>query len=137
MILKAQALMKMQDTDNDGRRIPFHMLVLTANKELFRKMVMLEEQQKQYEKDSPEYNTLQKQIDECDVSGKLIEHDNCVLSAPRGIHAAKQKLYEREAIKNPNNNANRTRNVLLMPGETYCKIHNSLLFEFNHEQVIY
>ncbi len=124
----------MQGTDASGKRIPFRIGFLTANRE---KWLSKKNKLKQLELLKPgtqEHVNLMAEINAMDVGGKFIEHDNCILSGHRGIHATNIKS---ATARFHNHSDNRTRNIIFLPGNNTRKIHNSLIMRFNEHHVLY
>lgn len=123
MIQKSSALRLMESTRADGSRIPFHVAYITADRAKWKKYQKLSEEDKR--KSS------------LDFGGKLIEHNYCILSGPRGKHATKAKLNAETKQKQPLNSSNRTRNVVMLPARQIRKLHINLITHFNSQEVIY
>lgn len=113
----------MEATHADGSRIPFHVAYITADRSQWKKYQKLSEEDK---KNSS-----------IDFGGRLIEHNNCILSGPRGKHAAKAKLNAEKKQKQPLNSSNRTRNIVMLPAKQIRKLHINLITHFNNQEVIY
>lgn len=129
--------MIMQTPGTDGYRVPFHLLFLTADRSAWNKKIAMKEQLAGMNEDDPGYAALKEGIEKIHCGGRIIEHDNCVISRPRGMHAKRLAEKAGPPTKNPNSNDNRTRNIVFRPSDQIRKMHNSLLFKFNHEDVIY
>jgi hypothetical protein len=120
MIQKSDALRAMEKVSGNGKRIPFQIAFITADRSNWKKFQKLTDDQKKKSSLS--------------IGGKLITHDKCILSGPRGKHVKNKK----EVVKkHPHNSANRTRNIVFLPSGQIRKLHNSLIIQFNHEEVIY
>lgn len=133
-ITKASALRNMNATHHDGTRIPFAIEVITADREKYKQYLRMLEQLSALDQKSAEYELLLDKIKAIDIGGKLLSHHQCVISKPRGIHAAAQA--DRNS-KIPNHSSNRTRNIMLLPSNSIRKIHNSLIVSFNAHEVLY
>lgn len=138
MISKAAALRLMEKTDHNGRRIPFSLTVITADRQQWRKKLQALDRLNLLKEGSEERTRFQQEIDSMDVGGRLIELGECILSGPRGMHAKKKAKPNPDRVsKYPHHGANRTRNIKIVPGMQTRKIHNSLIMEFNNEEVMY
>lgn len=115
-------------------RIPFAIEVITADREKYRKYLNMLDRLSLLDQKSAEYELLLDEIKSIDYGGKLISHQQCVISKPRGIHAVAQA--ERNS-KIPNHSSNRTRNIMFLPSKSIRKIHNSLIVSFNAHEVLY
>lgn len=123
MIQKGAVLRQMEDTKADGSRIPFQIAFITADRDKWKKYQRLSDDEKK--------------SSSIDFGGRLIEHNNCILSGPRGKHAAKAKIEAEHTSRHPHNSANRTRNIIMLPARQTRKLHINLIIQFNHQEVIY
>lgn len=123
MIQKAAALSHMESVTSDGSRTPFHVAYITADREKWKKHQRLSEEEKKKSA--------------IDFGGRLIEHPECILSGPRGMHASKEKLETEKPTRHPRNSAYRTRNIIMLPANQIRKLHINLITHFNHQEVIY
>lgn len=133
-ISKAIALRQMSATDSNGKRKSFALEFITADRDKYRQRKRWLEKLATLDPKSSEHELLLDKIKHLDIGGKLISHHDCLLSQPRGIHAA--ALANKDSIR-PSHSANRTRNIVLMPGNNIRKIHNSLIISFNNHDVFY
>lgn len=138
MITRQAALRTMQEVHHDGERKIFSIAWLTANREQYRKKQNLKAMQNKHAADTAEYKSLQAQIDVIHTGGRLIEHDRCVLSGNRGLHAVREKAIKQDVLlRRINHGKLRTRNIILLPGKNTRTIHNSLVMKLNNEEVMY
>lgn len=124
----------MSATHPDGSRKPFAIEFITANRENFRKRKRMLAHLATLSPKSSDHELLLQQIKDIDIGGKYIAHNECMISRPRGMHV---KTTNSETSIRPNHSANRTRNIVFMPGNQIRKIHNSLIISFNNHEVIY
>src|SRR5688572_30118682 len=143
MLTKGIALKVLESVDNHGARKPCHILFVTADREAWKKKQRLMRRLAALaalDRDTSEFKKLQAEIDSLDVGGRPVQHDNVVLSGPRGIHSKRAKEMKSKAPdsqRNPNHWENRTRNLVFLPSGAVRKMHNSLLFQINHQKVLY
>jgi|ADurb_Ile_03_Slu_FD_contig_21_677605_length_796_multi_2_in_0_out_0_2 hypothetical protein len=123
MIQKSEVLRLMERTKASGTRIPFQIAFITADRAKWKQFQRLSNEEK-----------IKASID---YGGRLITHNQCILSGPRGKHAAARQATPEITVKHPRNSANRTRNIIFLPARQTRKLHNSLIIEFNNEEVIY
>jgi hypothetical protein len=133
IINKSVALRNMEATKSDGSRISFSLEFITANRDNYRKYKALLSQMQSINTSDPHYFEIKQKLQDLDIGGKLINHDQCVLSRPRGKNAKTEMQYK----KKQNHSSNRTRNIALLPGNNIRKIHNALIISFNGHEVLY
>lgn len=154
MIDKAQVLRQMQETTANGLRREFAIGVITAQREVWFERKRLLAKLNELDAGTDEFVQLSKKIDALDLGGRFIEHDTCILSGPRGMHvnshltpspsprgegSNSRSNGDGRNIRTvkPNHSSNRTRNIVFLPGNHIRKIHNSLVFLFNGQEVMY
>ena len=143
MISKNEALKQMETTAH-GKRVPFSIAFITADRAAWEKKKRLLQELKALKPETEEYRQLEHRINALDVGGRIIEHHDCVLSGSRGMHVKNASTNNEsntnirtEAAKNPRHWRNRTRNILFRPSQQIRKCHISLITGFNGKEVIY
>lgn len=141
MLSKSQALQVMERTNYDGKRIPFSILCLTADRASWQQKRIAKSKLNTLTPGTPEHDQLLQTINSINAGGKILRHPSCVLSKPRGIHAKTGKLAADgniPATKAPKHYQNRTRNLVLLPNyNTVRKIHIDLILQLNNTPVLY
>jgi hypothetical protein len=133
-------LKKMETPDRLSKRIPFSIAFITADRAAWAKKKRMQKELEALVGGTEAHNKLKAQINMLDVGGRIVRHENCVLSGLRGMHAKKsteQKSSHVEMQKNPNHWRNRTRNIVFLPSQQMRKCHISLIVKFNGQEVIY
>lgn len=142
-ISKSEALKIIERTDHHGKRIPFHLQYVTADRATWKKFLHLEKRLESLAENSPDAQDLKVQIDALDFGGRIIEHDTVIISGSRGLHAAREKAASsrneatHEGGKHPHHWENRTRNFKFLPSDQIRKAHISLITEVNHKRVLF
>jgi hypothetical protein len=134
MLSKSAALNIMEKHDGKGTPTPFQIEFVTGNREAWRKYKLLNNRRLNHNKDSQEWKEITEMMDSMDLGGRIINHDSCVLSKPRGIHAKKRLG---QMSRKPNHWKNKTRNIRFLPGEQIRKIHIGLILEINQQAVTF
>lgn len=145
MISKAQALQTMQKTNNDGKRVPFSIVCLTADRVKYHHKKQLKAKLLTLVAGSSEFNELQAKIKSINAGGKLFRHGACVSTQPRGLHAAPATKPDTKPLnevlnphtKRPAHFKNRTRNLELVPSKNTRKVHIDLILKINNIPVLY
>ncbi len=129
----------MERTNSDGKRLPFQIVVVTADREAWRLKKTLLTKLEAIPPQSKQYHDTLIAIDNLDIGGTPLIHPLCYLSGYRGMHASKKgetSIVDLQK-KNPNHWKNKTRNIILSPSEAICKIHIDLIVELNKQAVQY
>lgn len=137
----------MQETTANGLRREFSIGFITANREAWAVKKSMRDKLKNMVPGSSEFIQLEKEMNKLDIGGRFIEHEPCILSGQRGMHVNSRLTpnpypngegsNSRKGVLQPNHSGNRTRNIVFLPGNHIRKIHNSLLFFFNGQEVMY
>lgn len=134
MLSNSKALEIIETTDPKGKRIPFQIAFVTANRDGWRKYKMVLAERDRHPKDSEKWNECNTALSQIPIGGNIIRHDRCTLSGTRGMHVKKT---EQTMMKNPSHWTNRTRNILFHPSNQIRKIHIKLIMEVNNQPVLY
>lgn len=140
MITKGKALDLIEGVSHFRVRKPFSISFLTANREGWKSKKFAKKKLAQLiaaggaEEDIAALN---KKIAGFDVGGRLIEHNECVRSAARGMHAKQQSEKIVDGVVDRRRSHFHTKNIVFLPGDNIRKVHNDLIMEVNGVEVLY